>query len=205
MENVQGTRSVHPLIIAASIAVILFCVAGVAAVMGWIPKSGADSELPAQEAKAPAQNAKAPAPAKVAAPRPSAAAAAKPHPLQVASAPATQAKAVCKDCGVIDSIHEREKAGEANGVGAVTGGVLGGVVGHQLGNGRGRDVMTVVGAVGGAVAGHQVEKNLKKSKVYDITVRFPDGSTRVHSQDTPPSLRVGDRVRLVDGELRPAA
>jgi outer membrane lipoprotein SlyB len=198
MENVQSSRSTHPLMIGAAIAVILFCVAGFAAVMGWIPKSGADSQVPPVDAKASA-----PAPAKAAASKASQSTAAKPHPLQVAAAPA--ARPICKECGVVDAIREVQKEGEAKGVGAVAGGVLGGVVGHQMGNGRGRDVMTVVGAVGGAVAGNQIEKNMKKTTTYETTVRFEDGSTRVLSQSAAPGWRVGDRVKLVDGQLRPNA
>lgn len=199
MENVPGTRSSHPLIITASIALIVFCVAGVAAMMGWIPKSGAENAVSSTEAKPAAPAASAPAHRAAAAP------AAKSQPLKVTSAPATKARAACRDCAVVESIREREKEGEANGVGAVTGGVLGGVVGHQVGNGRGRDVMTVVGAVGGAVAGHQIEKTMKKSRMYDITVRLEDGTTRVLSQESAPEWRPGDHVRLVNGELRPGA
>jgi len=199
MENVPGTRSAHPLIITASIALIVFCVAGVAAVMGWIPKSGAENAVSSPEEKSASPAASAPAH------RPAATHAAKSHPLQVSSAPATKARAACRDCGVVESIHEREKEGEANGIGAVTGGVLGGVVGHQVGNGRGRDVMTVVGAVGGAVAGHQIEKNIKKSRVYDITVRLEGGTTRVLSQEAAPQWKPGDHVRVVGDELRPDA
>ncbi len=201
MQNEQPIRRTHPLIIAASIAVILLCVAGLAAIMGWIPKSGADSAA-APEAKQSA------APAKAAASTPHTAsktrtAAAASHPLQVAAAP-SQAKTACKECGVVESIVEREKAGDASGVGAVGGGVLGGVVGHQIGGGRGRDIATVVGAVGGAVAGHQIEKSMKKTTTYEITVRFEDGSTRVFSEATQPTLRERDRVKLVNGELRPS-
>ena len=67
--------------------------------------------------------------------------------------------------------------------------------------GRGRDVMTVLGAIGGAVAGHQIEKNVKKVKSYEIAVRLDDGSTQFITQDKPPAWRSGDRVRLVDGVI----
>ncbi len=204
MENQQATSRTHPLIITASVAVILLCIAGLAAIMGWIPKSGADStaaEKTAAAAEKPASEAK--TPAARATSKSHTATASGSHPLQVAAAPSAP-KAICKECGVIEQVAEREKAGEASGVGAVGGGVLGGVLGHQVGGGRGRDVATVVGAVGGAVAGHEIEKNLKKSKFYETTVRFEDGSTRVFTQEAQPAWRQGDRVKLVNGELRPA-
>jgi len=108
-------------------------------------------------------------------------------------------KPLCHDCGVIESVREVEKKGQGSGLGAVAGGVLGGVLGHQTGGGRGKDVMTVLGAVGGAVAGHQVEKNVKSTKSYEIMIRFDDGSSRLITQDNPPAWRPGDKVRYLNG------
>lgn len=110
-------------------------------------------------------------------------------------------RAICYDCGVIESVREIEKKGEGSGMGAAVGGVAGGVLGHQTGSGRGKDVMTVLGALGGAVAGHQIEKTVKKVKSYEIAIRFEDGSSRLITQDTPPAWRTGDRVRLANGVI----
>ncbi|MND07243.1 hypothetical protein D3C83_291050 [compost metagenome] len=60
----------------------------------------------------------------------------------------------------------------------------------------------MVGAVGGAVAGHQIEKHVKSTKSYDITVRFEDGSSRVINQASAPSWRVGDRVKVINGAIQ---
>jgi outer membrane lipoprotein SlyB len=181
------TRATHPLIIIAAVAIILFCAAGFAAIMGWIPKSGADTDLP--------EATKAVATTKTAAATPKQAAK---EPVQ----PKQAAKPVCRDCGVIQSVNAVEKAGEGSGVGAVAGGVVGGVVGHQIGNGRGQDLATVAGAVGGAVAGHHIEKHVKKTTVYNVTVKLDDGTTRVLTQSQAPTYRSGDRVRIVDGNLQ---
>ena len=108
-------------------------------------------------------------------------------------------KPICHECGVIESIREIEKKGEGSGLGAAAGGVAGGLLGRQTGAGRGRDAMTVLGAIGGAVAGHQIEKNVKKVKSYEIGIRFEDGSSRLITQDNPPGWRSGDKVRLVNG------
>ncbi len=189
MESILKSKT-HPLLLIAAIALILFCVAGVAAIMGWIPKSGADatatpdgktvsSAQPASQSRAPAQT----------------------RTQTAQSAPA--AKAMCRECGVVQSVREVEHQGEGSGVGAVAGGVLGGVVGHQVGSGRGNDVATVVGAVGGAVAGHQIEKRMKTTKAYSVSVQFEDGTSRHFSFANVPSWRAGDRVRVVEGELRP--
>jgi outer membrane lipoprotein SlyB len=114
---------------------------------------------------------------------------------------AEPAKQVCYDCGVIESVREIEKKGEGSGLGAAVGGVAGGVLGHQTGGGRGRDVMTVLGAIGGAVAGHQIEKNVKKVKSYEIAIRFDDGSSQLITQDNPPAWRSGDKVKVVNGVI----
>ena len=110
-------------------------------------------------------------------------------------------KPLCYDCGVIESVREIEKKGEATGAGAAVGGIAGGVLGRQTGGGRGRDVMTVLGAIGGAFAGHEIEKNAKKVKSYEIDIRFDDGSSRLIAQDNPPAWRSGDKVKLVDGVI----
>jgi outer membrane lipoprotein SlyB len=102
---------------------------------------------------------------------------------------------------VVESVQEIAQPGEGSGVGAVAGGVVGGLLGNQIGKGRGNTVATVAGAVGGAVAGHQIEKHVKKTVRYDITVRMEDASTRVVSTDSAPAWRTGDRVRVIDGRL----
>lgn len=115
-------------------------------------------------------------------------------------APRTErAKPACYDCGVIESVREIEKKGEGSGLGVAAGGVAGGLLGRQTGAGRGRDAMTVLGAIGGAVAGHQIEKNVKKVKSYEIAIRFDDGSGQLITQGNPPAWRSGDKVKLVNG------
>ena len=115
------------------------------------------------------------------------------------SAPAP--RPICYDCGVVESVREVKQAGEGSGVGAVAGGVAGAVLGRQIGGGRGRDLATVAGAVGGAVAGHQVEKHVKSSVVYEISVRMEDGSLRSITESAPPTWRAGDRVRVQGDRL----
>jgi outer membrane lipoprotein SlyB len=97
----------------------------------------------------------------------------------------------------------REVAVEAKGSGggAVAGGLVGGLIGNQWGRGATRDIATVLGAVGGAYAGNHIEKSIKESKRYDVSVRFDDGSTRTFSGDTPPAWHSGDRVKLQNGTL----
>lgn len=108
---------------------------------------------------------------------------------------------VCRDCGVIESVREVEKKGQASGSGAAIGGIAGGVLGNQAGRGNGRTVMTLLGAIGGAIAGNEIEKHTAKAQSYEIDIRFDDGTTRLITQDTPPVWRSGDRVRVENGVI----
>ena len=75
------------------------------------------------------------------------------------------------------------------------------MVGSQIGRGSGRTAATVIGTVGGAVAGHQVEKHVRKTVKHEVVVHLEDGSSRVFTYDTPPSWRIGDRVKIENGVL----
>jgi len=91
---------------------------------------------------------------------------------------------------------------KTSGGGAVLGAVIGGVLGHQLGKGTGRDVATGAGAIGGAMAGNSIEKrNGHDSDIYRITVRFENGSRQQFDYEEINDLRVGDRVKVEDGQL----
>jgi outer membrane lipoprotein SlyB len=103
---------------------------------------------------------------------------------------------VCAECGRIEAVTPVERKGAGSGLGAVAGGVLGAVVGNQVGGGTGRSIATVLGAVGGGFAGNAVEKNIKKTTVYQVQVRMEDGSVRTVEQATAPA--VGERV-VIDG------
>ncbi len=188
---IKARKSPHLLIWIAGIAVTLFCAAGIAAIMGWIPTSmgGAKDDAALTKLQKPQTSTAKSAAAKT----PTA-------PVQVADN--VPARVKCAECGVIESTREVNSGGEGSGLGAVGGAVVGGLLGNQVGGGRGNQVATVVGAVGGAVAGNQIEKSVKSAKSYEITVRFEDGSSRVINQANPPAWRTGDHVKVVDGVIR---
>lgn len=102
----------------------------------------------------------------------------------------------CANCGTVSAIREMEKKGEGTGLGAVGGAVVGGVIGNQFGGGSGKKILTVVGAAGGAYAGHQVEKNARSTKYWNVTVRMDDGRDRTVSVSPAPPLAIGDKVRI---------
>jgi outer membrane lipoprotein SlyB len=198
--TVQKPRT-HPMMITASIAVILLCAAGIAAIMGWIPTSiGSNANNSALT-----QSDQLATPAKQI-PQPRQASATPVHRTKKHTEPsyatATPSKALCSNCGVVESTREITTRAEGSGVGAAGGAVVGGLLGNQVGGGRGKDAMTVVGAIGGAVAGNQIEGQVKAARSYEITVRLDDGSTRAIHQTDQPGWRTGDHVKIVDGVLR---
>ena len=125
-----------------------------------------------------------------------------PAPVRQPVARAPVAAPVCARCGTIESVVALQRSAPATGLGAVAGGVVGGLLGNQVGGGNGKTAMTVIGAVGGGFAGNAVEKNMKKTTVYQIKVRMDDGSTRTFENNSPPAT--GTRV-VVDGNSLRAA
>jgi outer membrane lipoprotein SlyB len=103
----------------------------------------------------------------------------------------------CALCGTVESIRTVEIRDEAGGAGAAGPGGSG--AGEQTVGGGGTAV-TLLGA-GGAIAGSEIEKNVKKRYAYRVTVRMDDGSFRTISLSSPPTLAVGDKVRVVEGKL----
>lgn len=220
MEQTPSPR-LHPALTIAAVSVTALSLAGIGVLTGLIPgKTGESPNAPANVA-APAAQIVAPVPTVTVNVTPAPAPATKkPAPKVVTRiverpSPSIEvirsepirdyrpAPAICRDCGVIEAIHEvvQQGGGEGSGLGAVAGGVIGGVLGNQVGRGSGRDLATVVGIVGGAVAGNEIEKTQKKSVRYDIVVRMDDGGTRTVSAHAQPAWRAGERVRVENGVL----
>jgi outer membrane lipoprotein SlyB len=200
--NASATRA-HPMLIIASASMVLVCLTGTAALMGWLPSSigagtnadGSGMNSPALAAAPVRQDALiAPRQREVAAPvayRP-----AKTEPVRRALAP------VCQTCGVVESVREIAVRGDGSGLGAAGGAVVGGLLGNQVGGGHGKQAMTVVGAIGGALAGNQIEKRVRSVSSYETTVRMDNGGFRTMTQASQPAWQGGDHVKLVDGVLR---
>lgn len=209
------TKSLHPLVLAAAVAVLLFCGVGTAALMGWLPSSQRDAQplaastsaeqLASLQANQPQANLQPSGAQPLAAlppqqqQQPVRQPQQQPQQQYAAAAPAPQ---VCSNCGVIEAIHEVNTRAEGSGVGAAGGAVVGGLLGNQVGGGHGKQLATVLGAVGGAVAGNQIEGSVRATRSYNIVVRLDNGKTRTVHQSAAPNWRQGDRVRVVNGGLR---
>jgi outer membrane lipoprotein SlyB len=213
----------NPLVATASIAIIIFSVVGVGVMTGMIPSSRSANDartaaetkvVAATEEKTTAAPAVKTAPAAAHKPVTPAAQKHTQHteavqkPVQVAanerteSAPVTPPVArICTECGVIDAVTATDKKGDGTGLGAVGGAVVGGLLGNQVGRGNGNTAATVIGAVGGAVAGNEVEKRVKTTKEYHVSVRMDDGSTRSFTFASDPAYAIGDKIKVIDGKL----
>lgn len=113
----------------------------------------------------------------------------------VQAPPASATRAVCTNCGVVESVQEVKEKGHGTGLGAVAGGVVGGVVGNQFGkNSR------IIGAIGGALVGHQIERDVRSTVDYKVVVRMEDGSRETVTQAQ--SVPVGTHVTVHNGVLR---
>ena len=116
--------------------------------------------------------------------------------------PAPVAGSGCVDCGVVQSVRFVEQKGQGSGVGLVAGGVVGGVLGHQIGSGRGNTAATILGAGAGAYAGNEIEKNRNTKGSWSVGIRMDNGQSRTFTYSSQPTVRDGDRVKLVDGGKR---
>jgi len=108
---------------------------------------------------------------------------------------------ICANCGVIEAVNVLEVKGPGSYIGLIAGGVAGAVLGSQVGSGSGKTAAQVLGAAGGAYAGREIEKNVRKSKVYEVVTRLEGGGAQTINFETDPGYKVGDRVRIEAGAL----
>lgn len=104
--------------------------------------------------------------------------------------------------GNVSNIEIVAGSARTSGGGAVLGAVVGAVIGNQIGSGSGRAAATGVGAIGGAIVGNNLEgRNKREGEVYRVTVRLDNGRTGQFDYDRIDDLRVGDRIKIEDGQL----
>ena len=76
------------------------------------------------------------------------------------------------------------------------------MIGHQIGGGTGQTVATIAGAAGGAYVGNKVEASKKSKAYWTVTIKMDDGPTRTFTYTNQPTVKEGERVKLVDGGRR---
>lgn len=101
----------------------------------------------------------------------------------------------------IESIRQVvEHKSAPSGLGVIAGGLIGGGLGSLIGGGSGRTAATILGAVGGGYVGHNLEKS-ETQVVYEISVKYDDGTWGTVRQTSSPPFRIGDRVLVTDRGL----
>ena len=118
----------------------------------------------------------------------------------LSSTPIVQQVAIPRQVCGTDTVY----AGAPNsGAGAVMGAIAGGAIGNSIGGGSGRAAATAVGVLGGAVAGNAIEgrNNQEYVQGYRLSVQLDQGGYRVYDVSSPGDLRIGDRVRLYNGQI----
>ena len=125
------------------------------------------------------------------------------HPLLAATQPAPVARAprACVGCGTVEAVNQVQVKGEAGYLGTIGGGLAGALIGSQIGGGNGRTAAEIAAAVGGAYAGREVERNVRKTAHYEVMVRLDNGGTQTMPLDVDPGFKVGDKVRISDGQI----
>lgn len=101
----------------------------------------------------------------------------------------------------VESIRQVVEKKEGNSPwGMLAGGLIGGGLGSLVGGGNGRTAATIVGALGGGYVGHKVE-NSQTQVVYEIGVKYDNGTWGTIRQTASPPFRIGDRVLVTDRGL----
>jgi outer membrane lipoprotein SlyB len=104
----------------------------------------------------------------------------------------------------IEVIRSERPGTGTGGGGAVAGGVLGGVLGHQVGSGNGNVAATALGVIGGALLGNTIEAQNNGPRVYEsyrVSIQTDNGAFRAFDVPSPGELRIGDRVRIDNGQI----
>jgi hypothetical protein len=209
----------HPLLAVAAGAVILVSVTGVAALIGVLP---ARTSAPVASATAASNQLIPPASAPVVATTPVTNPAAVPeasptiHPPEkqprtpvrhrdvapaqhraVAHPPASAATPpIDPYAGYVMSVEPVQIEPTSTGLGAIGGAAAGALAGRQFGNGRGKTVATIMGGLAGALGGNMAENRIRSSTVWRVHLQMEDGSSRVLTYPTQPSVYAGQRVHV---------
>ena len=174
MKILSRNGLLYPLLVIAAISVIIFSALGVATMTGFLPRAESMNDAHLYDT----------------------------HPnAQSRSRMGGNVNATCANCGVVESIAPVEVKGSGSGLGMVAGGLTGALIGNQIGRGNGNTVTTIAGAAGGAFAGNEIEKNMQKAVRYQVRVRMQDGTLRTSYQSSAPAFAVGDKVRIVKGQV----
>jgi hypothetical protein len=96
----------------------------------------------------------------------------------------------CARCGVIESVRETTRDATRS---------------IAIESGYARYAVALLSLLIGAKHANPADKEARPPTCYEITVRFDDGSRRVLTELIPPKWKAGDRVMVINGEIRPSS
>lgn len=108
-------------------------------------------------------------------------------------------KANCEECGVIESVRRIDKREEMMGWCAVGEIAATRIPGSLIDGGERQALVTLADTVAGVIVGDLGAKKVRVTSRHQIVVRFRDGSRHVFNEETPRTLRVGDRIQVIAG------
>lgn len=94
----------------------------------------------------------------------------------------------CDRCGVIEAVREKTRSAPR----AIS-----------VESGFGQYAMALVSLLVGSKFANPAGKEAGPATSYEITVRFNDGTRRVLTESNPPQWKAGDRVMVINGQIRP--
>ncbi len=103
----------------------------------------------------------------------------------------------CLHCGVVEAIDPLQPARAGAVLGAVAAGIAGGG-GSRFDGSAGGVMLAVLSLASGA---ERIGDGSRQTRAWRIAVRMQDGSRREVDQMRAPALVVGDRVRLIQGNV----
>jgi outer membrane lipoprotein SlyB len=105
----------------------------------------------------------------------------------------------CDGCGVIESVRRidmRDEIMEWCTIGNIAGTR---VPGNPIGGDEPGDLASLADKAAGVIAGDQRTRKFRVTTRHQIVVRFRDGTRHVFNEDSPRTLREGDRIQVIAG------
>jgi len=172
----------------ASTAVRAFYFIGVAAIVGWsLPKAA-----PAAPAGPPAESA-------MSMPDRNVPGTAIERPAPVPVTRQVRSRVNCEGCGVIESVRRIDTRDEIMEWCAIGDSAGTRVPGNLFGGGDRDDLPSLADMAAGVHAGNFSKKKFRVTTRHQIVVRFRDGTRHVFNEDSPRTLREGDRIQVIAG------
>jgi outer membrane lipoprotein SlyB len=105
----------------------------------------------------------------------------------------------CEGCGVIESVRRIDTRDEIMEWCAI-GDIAGTRVPGSLADGGDRDdLASLADTTASVIAGDRRTRTFRVTTRHQIVVRFRDGSRHVFNEDSPRTLREGDRIQVIAG------